>query len=159
MQTTTVNLNDIKLTNQYLRLDTDVESLQKSIEKVGLINPITINKDNELLAGARRFEAMKALGWTEAPVHVVDRQSLEQELISIDENLVRKALTNLEFEKCLNRGREIYEELNPVATKVDVTVKEMTPAEKKQAKIEEDEDQDSFAAVTSEKTGLSILSL
>lgn len=155
MQTTTINLNDIKLSNEYLRLDTDVESLQKSIEKVGLINPLTINKQNELLAGARRYEAIKALGWQEVPVHVVDRESLEQELISIDENLVRKSLTKLEFEKCLNRGREIYEELNPVATKIDITIKELTPAEKKQAKIEEEEDQDSFAAVTAEKTGLS----
>ena len=150
-------MSEIKLSSKYLRLETDVESLKRSIEKVGLINPLTINKENELLAGARRFKACEALGWNEVPVHVVDRQSLEQELISIDENLVRKPLAGLEFEKCLNRGREIYEELNPLANKIDVNKNEdgLSSEEKKKLKEEEENDRDSFAAITSEKTGLS----
>ncbi len=150
-------MSEIKLSSKYLRLETDVESLKRSIEKVGLINPLTINKENELLAGARRFKACEALGWSEVPVHVVDRQSLEQELISIDENLVRKPLAGLEFEKCLNRGREIYEELNPLANKIDVNKNEdgLSSEEKKKLKEEEENDRDSFAAITSEKTGLS----
>ena len=157
MQTTTISISDIKLSSKYLRLETDVESLKRSIEKVGLINPLTINKENELLAGARRFKAIETLGWSEVPVHVVDRKSLEQELISIDENLVRKPLAGLEFEKCLNRGREIYEELNPLANKIDVkqTDEGLSSEEKKKLKEEEEADQDSFAAVTAEKTGLS----
>ena len=157
MQTTTISLSEIKLSSNYLRLETDVESLKRSIEKVGLINPLTINKENELLAGARRFKACEALGMTEVPVHIVDRKSLEQELISIDENLVRKPLAGLEFEKCLNRGREIYEELNPLANKIDVKLTEegLSTEEKKKLKEEEENDHNSFAAVTSEKTGLS----
>ena len=129
--------------------------MKKSIETVGLINPITINDKFELLAGGRRYQAMKELGWDEALVRIVDRGSLEQELISIDENLVRKPLDKLEFEKCLNRGREIYEELNPLANKVDVEVKDLTPEEKRAEKEEEENDTTSFAAITSEKTGLS----
>lgn len=158
MQTTTIKLNDIKLLSDYLRLDTDVDSLKTSISKIGLINPLTINLNNELLAGARRYQAIKELGWDEVPVHVVDRQALEQELISIDENLVRKPLTKLEFERCLNRGREIYEKLNPEAAKIKLEVLEttkLTTEEKKKLKEIEDEDQDSFAAITAEKTGLS----
>jgi ParB family chromosome partitioning protein len=150
-----MNLSEIKLSSEYLRLETDTDALQKSIEKVGLINPLTINTENELLAGARRYQAVTALGWTEVPVHVVERQTLEQELISIDENLVRTPLDKLEFEKCLNRGREIYEELNPLANKIDMTIKELTSEEKKKEKELEEQDQDSFAAVTAEKTGLS----
>lgn len=150
-----MNLSEIKLSSEYLRLDTDVDSLKKSIEKVGLINPLTVNTENELLAGARRYQAVTALGWEEVPVHVVDRQTLEQELISIDENLVRTPLDKLEFEKCLNRGREIYEELNPLANKIEVSARDLTPEEKKKEKELEEQDQDSFAAVTAEKTGLS----
>mgnify|MGYP002332047964 FL=1 len=150
-----MNLSEIKLSSEYLRLDTDVETLQKSIENVGLINPLTINNENELLAGARRYQAVTALGWTEVPVHVVDRQTLEQELISIDENLVRSPLDKLEFEKCLNRGREIFEELNPLVNRVDLTIKDLSTEEKKAEKELEEQDQDSFAAVTAEKTGLS----
>ncbi len=155
MQTTTININDIKLNSQYLRTETDVDTLKTSIENVGLINPLTINKENELLAGARRYTALKELGITEIPVHIVDRQTLEQELISIDENLVRKPLDKLEFEKCLNRGREIFEELHPTATKIEVDKIATTTEEKKLEKAQEEQDQDSFAAITAAKTGLS----
>lgn len=155
MDITSRQLIDIKLDNKYLRLETDVSTLKKSIEKVGLINPVTINKENELLAGARRFQAVSELGWTEIAVHMVDRGPLEQELVSIDENLVRVPLNKLEFEKCLNRGREIYETLNPDVVKVDLSNEELT-GESKQKQMEKDKlDTNSFAAITAEKTGLS----
>jgi len=151
----TRKLTDITTKSEYLRIKTDVDTLKKSIEKVGLINPITINKDNELLAGARRFQAISELNWDEVPVHIVDKDVLEQELISIDENLVRSPLSNLEFEKCLNRGREIYEELNPTAIKVDISNKDLNTENRQKLKEQEKLDTDSFAAVTAEKTGLS----
>jgi ParB family chromosome partitioning protein len=152
---TTLLLADIKRNSQYLRVNTDVETLKKSIEKVGLINPLTVNNDNELLAGARRYQAISELGWTEATVHIVDGDPLEQELISIDENLVRTPLSKLEFEKCLNRGREIYEELNPSAIKVDLSSDELSPENKQKQKEKDKLDTDSFAAITADKTGLS----
>lgn len=155
MEITTRKLSDIQRNNEYLRIETDVETLKKSIKRIGLINPITINNNNELLAGARRFQAISELGWEEAPVHLVDRDELEQELISIDENLVRIPLNNLELEKCLNRGREIYEQLNPDVVKVDLSNDELS-AESKQKQKEKDKlDTSSFAAITAEKTGLS----
>ncbi|MGB0453306.1 MAG: ParB/RepB/Spo0J family partition protein [Bacteriovoracaceae bacterium] len=150
-----IALSDIKVNNPYLRTNTDIEALKKSIDAIGLINPITVNKENELLAGGRRFQAMTELGWEETEVYVVDLTSLEQELVSIDENLVRKALDKLEFEQSLNRGREIYEELFPTANKIEVAAKNKTPEERKVEKEEEENDTDSFAAITSEKTGLS----
>ena len=155
MKVTNLQLSDIKRNSEYLRIETDVETLKKSIEKVGLINPITVNTENELLAGARRFQAMTELGWKETVVHIVDRDVLEQELISIDENLVRTPLNKLEFEKCLNRGREIYESLNPTAIKVDLSNEELSPENKLKEKEKEKLDTNSFAAITAEKTGLS----
>ncbi len=155
VKVTNLQLSDIKRNSEYLRIETDVETLKKSIEKVGLINPITVNTENELLAGARRFQAMTELGWKETVVHIVDRDVLEQELISIDENLVRTPLNKLEFEKCLNRGREIYESLNPTAIKVDLSNEELSPENKLKEKEKEKLDTNSFAAITAEKTGLS----
>ena len=99
MEIATRQLSDIKRNSEYLRHGTDVDTLKKSIESIGLINPLTINKENELLAGSRRFQAITELGWTEVDVHVVDRDLLQQELISIDENLVREPLSRLELEK------------------------------------------------------------
>ena len=123
-------LSVLKLNSDYLRVATDVSSLKKSLESVGLIHPVTINQDDELLAGARRFQAVRELGWDEIPVHVVDRDVLVQELISIDENLVRASLTTLELERSLNRGREIYESINPAASKVDLSAEELSGEER-----------------------------
>lgn len=148
-------ISDVKLNSEYLRLETDVDSLKKSLESVGLIHPVTINQEDELLAGARRFQAVSELGWKEIPVHVVDRHALIQELISIDENLVRTPLTSLELEKFLNRGREIYEKINPNFNKMDLSSEDLSAEERLEQKEREEEDEDSFAAVTAEKTGLS----
>lgn len=150
-----MKLSDIKINSKYLRLDTDVDLLAKSIEQVGLIHPLSVNEKNELLAGGRRFSAVKSLGWDEVEVNVVSKSDLEQELISIDENLVRKALDKLQFEECLNRGREIYEELNPTVSKVSLETKKLTTAEKAEEKEKEEADTSSYAAVSAEKLGLS----
>lgn len=155
MNVTLRKLSDLKLNSEYLRLDTDVSTLKKSLESVGLIHPVTINQENELLAGARRYQAASELGWEEIPVQVVDRESLIQELISIDENLVRTPLQALDLERSLNRGREIYEAIHPTANKVDLSGEELSGEEKQQQKEREEADEDSFVAVTAQKTGLS----
>lgn len=145
-----MDINSIIVSNEYLRTETNVDKLKKSIETVGLINPLIINDKNELIAGGRRYTAMKELGFTEVPVFKVAKNSLEQELISIDENLVRKDLTKIEFEKCLNRGKEIYEELYPSAKKV--ADEDMDKAE---LQTELPNNERSFIDITAEKTGLS----
>lgn len=140
-------LNDLVASNPYLRLGTDVSELEKSIQTVGLIAPLVISPDNVILAGARRFQALLNLGYTEAPVMIVDKGALEMELVSIDENLVRKDLSKIEVEGHLRRAKEIYQALNPVEEVAPVSEeieakKIVLPAEK-------------FLIMVSEKTGLS----
>ena len=106
-----IQISEIKTNNKYLRLDSDVEQLKKSIETVGIINPLILNQDNILIAGGRRFSAMQELGWEKVPFIKIDKPELEQELISIDENLIRQDLKKMELEASLSRGREIYEEI------------------------------------------------
>lgn len=152
-------LSELKATNPYLRLGTDVTELEKSIQTVGLIAPLVISTDNVILAGARRYQALLNLGYTEAPVMVIDRGTLEKELVSIDENLVRKDLSKMEIESHLRRAKEIYQELFP---EEDKPVEE----EKREASTEEDEEApkakkvevlpaEKFLNMVSEKTGLS----
>jgi len=69
---------EIQLNNEYLRTDTDVTALKKSIESVGVIHPVTVNGKGELLAGARRLQAARELGWTEIPAQVVEKDELVQ---------------------------------------------------------------------------------
>jgi ParB family chromosome partitioning protein len=116
-----VAMDDIIVTNPYLRLDTAIEELKKSIQAVGLIHPLIINGEGMLLAGGRRYAALRALGMEQIPVVVVEHESLVQELISIDENLMRLPLSGVEMEQALSRGREIYETLHPKAKKVDTS--------------------------------------
>ena len=143
-------LDDLKVTNPYLRLGTDVSSLEKSIQTLGLIAPLVISSDNVILAGARRYQALLNLGRTEAPVVVVEGNSLEKELVSIDENLVRKDLTKMEIETHLRRAKEIYQSLFP---EPEVPVKDESNSEEKI--IKETLPAEKFLTMVSEKTGLS----
>lgn len=132
------SLSELKVSNPYLRLGTDVSELEASIRTVGLIAPLVITQDNTLLAGGRRYQALLNLGVTEAPVIIVDKGELEQELISIDENLVRKDLNKQEIEGHLRRAKELYQNLNPEEAPEEAEL----PAQK-------------FLHSVSEKTGLS----
>lgn len=148
-----IPLDRIKTNNKYLRLDSDVEELKKSIETVGLINPLILNQEDKLVAGGRRFTALKALGKTEAPFVRIEKSELEQELVSIDENLVRKDLNKMELEASLSRGRELYEKLYPSAKKF--ATEDLTNPSEQEINRELPNDQRSFIDLTAEKTGLS----
>ena len=50
----------------------DLEALARSIADLGLLHPIVVNQRGELLAGQRRLEACRLLGWTEVPVNIVE---------------------------------------------------------------------------------------
>ena len=151
----TRRLKDLKATNPYLRLGTDVSELEKSIQTVGLIAPLVISPDNVILAGARRFQALLNLGYTEAPVMIVDKGELERELVSIDENLVRKDLSKIEIEGHLRRAKEIYQALNPHEEEspapVEMSEEDGDEIEKKKIVLPAEK----FLNIVAEKTGLS----
>ncbi|MGK0367266.1 MAG: ParB family chromosome partitioning protein [Thermoproteota archaeon] len=145
-----ISIDSIKTNNKYLRLGGDVEKLVRSIDAVGTINPLIINNDNELLAGGRRYTAMQELGHSEVPVHRVDKTPDEQELISIDENLVRRDLNKVEFEECLYRANQIYNNIYPNLP----TMEEEIEAEKTNPE-ERLTEKETFLEFTQKKTGLS----
>ncbi|MCT4642054.1 MAG: ParB/RepB/Spo0J family partition protein [Bacteriovoracaceae bacterium] len=149
----TISIDEISISNPYLRINTNVDKLKKSIETVGLINPLVINNKNELIAGGRRYKALRELGYSHVNVVIVEKDEKEQELISIDENLVRKDLTKIEFEKCLSRGKEIYEEIYPQAKKV--AQEDLTTPQDNEIQVELPNDRRSFIDITAQKTGLS----
>lgn len=94
----------------------DLTEMIASIREVGLLNPITVNEDNTLIAGRHRLEACKALGWEEIPVLSVRMDELHAELAEIDENLVNNPPGTLERSELWKRRKEIYEALHPEAT-------------------------------------------
>lgn len=90
-----------------------VAELAKSIAEVGLINPITLDRANTLIAGLHRLEAAKLLGWAEVDCTVSSLEGLQAELAEIDENFVRTDLSAIEYGDLLLRRKEIYEALHP----------------------------------------------
>lgn len=56
-----IEISKIQTNNKYLRLDTNVDMLKKSIETVGLIHPLSLNESDQLIAGGRRYTALKEL--------------------------------------------------------------------------------------------------
>lgn len=89
-----IQIDQIKIGPRFRKDLGDIDELARSIEALGLLQPVVIDNEHRLVAGARRLEAVKLLGWTDVPVHVVD---IEQ-LISAerDENEIRKDFTSSE---------------------------------------------------------------
>lgn len=73
--------------------------LADSIKRFGLINPITLTERNgkfEIIAGHRRFLAIKTLLWTQIPSRVLDKEESQNTCVSIIENLQRVNLNPIE---------------------------------------------------------------
>ena len=66
-----------------------VKVIADSISVIGLLNPITIDRDNVLIAGLHRLEAAKLLSWKEIECNVCTLDGLRAELAEIGENIVR----------------------------------------------------------------------
>lgn len=109
-----VPISEIKVNAGRREADPEgVQELVDSISKVGLLNPITIDREHTLIAGLHRLEAAKLLGWTEIECNVSSLEGLLAELAEVDENVVRKGLSAVEYSDLLLRRKEIYETLHP----------------------------------------------
>jgi ParB family transcriptional regulator, chromosome partitioning protein len=76
----------------------DLRPLMDSIQRLGLLQPVTIAPDGVLICGRRRLEAVKRLGWNTLRVWVRTGLSddLSQLLAQQDENATHKPLAPLE---------------------------------------------------------------
>jgi phage N-6-adenine-methyltransferase len=110
-----VKISEIIITSRKRTLKTEyVKQLAESINEIGLLHPITLSSDYKLLSGMHRLEAIKLLGMETIECHVmVSGGILYEELIEIDENLIRNDFTTLERGEQLKRRKEIYEEIHP----------------------------------------------
>ena len=61
----------------------DLEALARSIAEIGLLQPIIITPDGQLVVGERRLRACKLLGWRTIPVHVRSGSAPRQEGVGI----------------------------------------------------------------------------
>jgi len=76
----------------------DLQPLMDSLDARGLMNPVTVNSRYELIAGHRRLESARRLGWDMIDVRIVDaRDELGMLELELEENLHRLDFTALEL--------------------------------------------------------------
>ena len=79
--------------------DEKIEELSRTIHTHGVIQPIVVRpfgEQYEIIAGERRYRAIKKLGWPEVPAIVRNLNDKETASIALIENLQREELTAIE---------------------------------------------------------------
>lgn len=81
--------------------ESQLKELADSINEIGLLQPITVRKlDNlkyELIAGERRLRAHQLLGKSVIEAIIIDANNVEASLLTLAENLKRQDLTDYEI--------------------------------------------------------------
>jgi ParB family chromosome partitioning protein len=91
-----------------------IEELARTIHMHGVIQPIVVRTSSEegtyeIIAGERRFRAMRSLGWKEVPAILRELSDKETASIALIENLQREELTAIEEATAYQNLLEIHE--------------------------------------------------
>jgi len=99
-----IPLDDIRVKRRIREQPEDIEDLMNSMKRYGLMNPITINSENVLIAGRRRLEAARRLGWHMISANVIEATDRVSELeMEIEENTQRSNFTDQELMEAYTR--------------------------------------------------------
>lgn len=92
--------------------DEKIEELSRTIHTHGIIQPIVVreleNGQFEIIAGERRWRAMKKLNWTEVPAIVKNLNDTETASVALIENLQREELSPIEEAIAYGRLLELH---------------------------------------------------
>ncbi len=92
---TSIAIGDIIVnrTERQRRALTNLDVLANSISRLGLIHPIVITRNLELVAGERRIEAIRSLGWSHIACQYLDELDADlAHAIELEENIKRENL-------------------------------------------------------------------
>jgi ParB family chromosome partitioning protein len=87
----------------------EIQALSESIKKHGLLQPIVVRRKGdkfEIIAGERRYRALKLLGKKTIPVIVINVSDKEAMALAIIENIDRKDLTLWELAISIKKLKE-----------------------------------------------------
>lgn len=106
-----LKISEIKIGQRVRDEYGDMEELANSIKKHGLLHPIVVDSDNNLIAGCRRLLACERIGMKEIEAKVLeDISEKELRVLELEENIRRKDLTELEKSKNLVELAEMKEQ-------------------------------------------------
>jgi ParB family chromosome partitioning protein len=90
-----IQISQIKIGKRFRHEIGDITNLVESIQEVDLLHPIVIDESKNLVAGFRRLEACKKIGWKQVPYTMI---SIDDAIIGeFHENAVRKNFTASEI--------------------------------------------------------------
>lgn len=104
MKIKTVAVEDIIVGPRFRKDAGDLDGLADSIRELGLLHPVVVTTDLRLIAGCRRLQACKRLGWKSVPVRLLDLGHIVDGEFA--ENVARKDFT-------LSEIAAIVKELRP----------------------------------------------
>ena len=126
-----INIEDITISDRGRKDLGDIQSLAESIANQGLISPILLNQENELVAGERRLRAHELLGLKQ--VAVVFRETLTPSQLTeleLEENQMRKAMQWHEEVRLIVKAHKLkcYEDSQDVLSPRELSIIESTGA-------------------------------
>jgi ParB/RepB/Spo0J family partition protein len=128
-----IKISDVKVkTRLRATNEENIQEIAESIRDIGLINPISIDVDYNLIAGFHRLQAHKLLGLKEIPAIISSQQELNARLQEIDENLKRAELTAIEKSAHIEERESILRQLDKVAVKGDNRFSSISKSTQKQ---------------------------
>src|SRR5438552_13374122 len=96
------SIDDIKIGERVRKDYGNIEEMAASLNRFGQIQPIVIDAEGNLIAGGRRLEAAKQLGWkTISAIRREDLDEVEKRELELEENIRRKDLSWVEEIKAL----------------------------------------------------------
>ena len=114
LKTQSIKISKIEVGKRFRTEPGDIESLAQSIENEGLINPITIDSDHNLLAGFRRLSACIMLKWAKIPATIYSIESeYEHRIVELIENIQRKDMTWVEQAALVKRINSLMKASKP----------------------------------------------
>ena len=89
-----VKIDNIKIDKRIRKNLGDLNPLIESMEKFGQLNSIVLNPDLHLIAGHRRLESARRLGWKYINAVIIETNGKADQLeIEIEENVQRSDFT------------------------------------------------------------------
>jgi ParB family transcriptional regulator, chromosome partitioning protein len=99
-----LQLRDIKIKKRVRKNLGDLQPLMESLRSHGLMCPIVVNRRLELIAGHRRLESARRLGWEHIEATVMEKTGeLPMLELEIEENVQRRDFSDEELAEALKR--------------------------------------------------------
>jgi ParB family chromosome partitioning protein len=99
-----VPLDDIVVKKRIRKDMGDIIALAASMKRYGQLSPIVLNNRNRLIAGGRRLEAARYLGWRTINAVVIDvNEKLPMLEYEVEENLQRQNFSSEELAQAVRR--------------------------------------------------------